>query len=899
MPADSIVIPEATHLAAEMDEIQRCPRIEAVQRVKALRAHELERIAQQRSSFDSGEVGAGIVGLITGMTDAVVKTLARRAFQREGAGPNCFDHVSVLALGGYGRGEMNPYSDVDVLVLSGDSKIPAWASAGNAEFQALLWDVGFQVGASMRSVSELERILKDDYVTATAVIEQRLLLGDQKLAGQVENLLERFRAKRARDFLLFKLDELTKRRSQTGASVFVMESNLKSNPGCLRDVQLLRNVAFIVCGARDLRVLEQLDVITSADLDKIASTNDHLLEMRSLLHFHHKSKKDVFELADQLRIAEQFGYQDLSQLRAVERLMKEHYARVLHVHQMMELCVSRLRARGYLGRKPILVLSRRVLDKDFTSVEGRVYLSHDDFWRHPDATARLMRMCRTAQQRGMRISLELQRAIRNHLALVDDVARADYASGRVFLSILGDIGRVKPILSDMHNAGLLGAFLPEFGNLTCHMQFSSYHQYTVDEHTLIAVGHLDDVANGELSGLPGMVELLKSVKRPDLLTLGLLLHDMGKYMGRGHVPRGAIMVGPVAKRMGFDEAEEELLYFLVERHVILSDASRMRDFHEPGFLKTFCEKFSNRTQLDMLYCLTFCDAKAVGEGILTGWQEALLTEIYAAVAEKLSPTSTPGVSHHERLRQALTRLGLSQDDAQRHLDDLPDNYVYHVSENDIKSHVEVLEQCRKEGVGLVRDLKADEVAVVTASVPDRHALFADITATLTGHGFNILDVRTWITRAGQVLYQFRLEHLFPDKLSEDRTWKRLRDDMLAVSKNTLSAVELMNRRGQAIGVSAPADSQFKDPAVKFEQLTSSDHTIIDIHAKDEPGLLSKLCRTISRSGCDIGYACINTMGDVAVDVFYVTRKGAKLSDEDANALKQDLINSLQLTVASP
>lgn len=900
MPTESICtptqVPEAGHLSAELQALVELPRSEVVARVKALRAREMAAIARVTEERLTEASGRELTRRLSSVTDAVVKALAARAFLRPGVTMSEYGRVvGLFAVGGYGRGEVSPYSDLDLLVLVGDSRPSEWVKSGNAELQTLLWDVGFQVGSSMRSLSELESIIKEDFVTATAVIEGRQIAGDPAHGEQLQKTLEVWRRKRLKDYLRYKIDELMKRRTQAGASVFLMEPNLKSNPGCLRDVQLLSNIAFMVFGRRDLQALAAMEVITAQDLHDVAIANDHLLLVRSLNHFHHGRKHDIFQLPDQLRVAKQLGYQDLSTLRDVEHLMKRQYALLMGVHQSVELTLSRLHALGHLGRKPILILSRRTLDEDFVAVEGRVYLGRkDNFWRQGEAGARLLRMCRMAQSRDFRISLELQRDIRAHLEVVTDAVRHDPALGRIFLELLGDVGRVRPILSDMHACGLLGAYLPEFGNLTCHMQFDSYHQYTVDEHTLIAVGNLDLVSREQLPGLPGMRRIWSTLKRKDLLNLGLLLHDVGKYMGRGHVARGAMMVGPVAKRLGLSEQEEELVYFLVERHVSLSDASRMRDFHEPSFLAAFAEKIGGAERLDYLYCLTYADAKAVGEGILTGWQEALLEEIREAVLGELRRRQgDQPPSHHQGLRQALTASGRTAEQAEAWIADLPHNYLYQVQPAEAAKHLVVFEEARRDGIGLAWEMK-DAYAFVIAAIPDRHALFADVTATLTGNLFDIFDSRTWVTTSGVVLYNFRLGSPIPARLSEANTWKRLRADLLAVAKGTLDPKVLLEKRRTTIGLTKVADSRFDDPAVKVDGKTSDHHTIVDVHAKDEPGLLSRLCRAISEQHCEIAYACINTMGDVAVDVFYVMRKGAKLSDEEAELLRQQIIVAIGL-----
>lgn len=892
--ASTVFIPETTALLRELAALRGVPRAEAITAIKAIRVRDHEAISKQQVEHLSETAGLDTALALAGLADAIIRELADRAFSKAGAPPGWHEQVGIFATGGYGRGELNPCSDIDLLVLAKDGKQVPWLAAGNAELQASMWDVKFTVGASMRGLSELARIIDDDFVTATAVMEHRPLLAGMALRDGLREVMATFRKRRGVAFLKFKLDELAKRREQAGVSLFQMEPNLKNNPGCLRDVQLLRNMAFIVSGSRNLLNLSELEVITRKDLIDVASANDHLLRIRSLLHFHHKRKQDVFQLPDQLRIAKLLGYEAVSQLRAVEHFMKSHYAQVLHVHQTVELAVSRLKATGHLGRWTLLIKTRKAIDKDFSAIQGQVYVANPEFWSLPDVPERLMRMCRSAQQKGLRLSLELQRVIRTHLTLITDAVRSDKAIGRLFLEIIGDLGRTRLILEDMHNSGLLGAYLPEFGNLTCHMQFDSYHQFTVDQHTLFAMGNLDAVVNGQLPGLHGMPAILSAVKRKDLLGLGLLLHDMGKYMGRGHVARGGLMVAQVAARMGLDPQEEELVFWLVEKHVSLSDASRMRDFHEASFLASFCEKMGNREQLDMLYCLTYADARAVGEGVLTGWQEAILKDLHQTISERLEKSGgTASISRYDRLVRELMQSGVNEAKAQDFIQDLPHSYLHQVPPGDVQRHHSVLLRARADGVGIDHELKEKHLHLA-AALPDRHALFADVTATLSGHGFDIIAARTWITGSGMVVYSFRLSTIYPGRLEDPAAWDRLRKDLLAVSQGKLVAETLLERRRNARVGPKPADSVFDDPAIKVEQRTSETHTIVDVHVKDDVGLLSRVCRAISDFHCEIGFASINTMGDVAVDVFYVQRYGAKLTDEDAEALRGHLIQALNL-----
>ncbi len=882
--------PEAAAAAAAIRATASLPRAEAIIAIRAARTKAVAAVVERMMADVAQADGVGVCHQLTAITDAIVIALVERAFARAPA--NWRDQVGVLAVGGYGRAEMNPCSDVDLVVLCCEGREPAWLSTAWPELQAALWDVKFTVGAAKRSLGELARILGDDVVTATALLEQRPLIAGPGPAAAVEEMLAKFRRSHARSFLRDKIEELQKRRDQVGVSLFRMEPNLKSNPGCLRDVQLLRNIAHVVLGSRELGVLAGLESVPAGDLAEVERTNGYLLALRTALHGLHGRKQDTFSLADQVKLAKASGCTDLSSLRAVEHFMKAHYGRVLHVHQTLELVISRLRALGHLGRRLILIKTKRKLDQDFVVIEGQVYLAAKEFWERPGLCGRLLRMCRLAQGREARLSLDLQRLIKAHLGLITEEELRDPALGRVFLEIIGDCGRIYPILADMHNAGLLGAYLPEFGNLTCHMQFDSWHQYTVDQHTLLAMSYLDQVARGELEGLPRMRAIFPAIARKDLLSLGLLLHDMGKYMGRGHVARGAIMVAEVAARLGLSQDEEDQFYFLVERHVSLSDASRMRNFHEPSFLRGFTEKMVDQPSLDALYCLTFCDARAVGDGVLTGWQEAILGELHEAVSEQFSPDAGRHLNRHQRLVEELAKSGVGRAEAEAMLAEFPGTYLHQVRPGEIVRHRSVLERAKREGVAISHEITEAGI-LVAAAVPDRHGLFADVSATLSGHGFDIIDARTWVSNHGMVIYSYRLSSIYPTRVREEQPWARLRADLLAVSKRELDATVLLEKRRHAL-VAKPADSGFDDPAIKVEQRTSDHHTIVDVHIKDEVGLLSRLCRSISEYGCEISYACINTMGDIAVDVFYVDRSGTKLDDADAEGLRQHLIASMRL-----
>ena len=404
-----------------------------------------------------------------------------------------------------------------------------------------------------------------------------------------------------------------------------MEPNLKNQPRHLRDIQLLCNIILMCTGSRNIHELTGFGSMTFPDVTQILQTTDMLLKLRHLQHFYHGKRKDDWSLRDQVRIAEELGYVTSGRLAGVEIMMKEHYKGVRHVNFVVDEVWDELRRTKKMGKRWTVSLQRRKINQWFRTSGERVVVRDEEVWQQEGLCRRLMGLFLEIQQRGLFIGMDIKRAIREEVVLFTEEEICDPEAAADFLKILGNTGNLYPVLKQMHDCGFLGAYMPEWANITDLMQFNSYHQYTVDEHTLFMVRNLDDVVNGVQNGIPPMRSLLdKHLPRKDLLALSFLLHDVGKHMGRGHVKRGAMMVSRVAQRMHLPAQDESLVYFLVDRHVVLSDASRMRDISDPVLVKQLAEDMRNRQRLDYLHCLTWCDAKAVGEGVLTGWPGSLI-----------------------------------------------------------------------------------------------------------------------------------------------------------------------------------------------------------------------------------------------------------------------------------
>ncbi|MFW5829492.1 MAG: [protein-PII] uridylyltransferase [Planctomycetota bacterium] len=874
-------IPQSEHLLRDGS------RQDLVTAVKEARRLEWEATHDWVMEQINEVTGLDISIRLTRATDDLVVLLFRRALIKVDAPPDAHAHIGLFATGGYGRGELNPSSDLDVLVCAPRMRMPDWVRACYQEFTTLLWDTGFKVGGALRGLDELEHIIKTDFVTATAVIEQRCLFGHQDLQQGMRDLLDRFRSKRSKPFLQYKVEELQERQGKAGASLFRMEPDLKTNPGCLRDLQLLQNISWMLCGERLLRGLVIIDGMERSDIEQLYRANDFLLKLRSLQHFHHGRLADQWTLRDQLRIAGQLGYSEANHLRAVELMMRDYYLLLRQVVQLMDLTISHLTNHGHLGRRRLLIKTRRRVSPGFVAVAGKVYCTDQDLWERSDCCLSLMRMCRATQRAGFRLSYVLKRSMREQMYRIDDQARCDPETAALFMTILSDTGSLAEILQDMHESEFLGTYLPEFGKTTCLMQFDAYHHYTVDQHTLFAMGNLARLWQGNLDGLPDMRQVLRETVRRDLLALALLMHDVGKFQGRGHSQRGAVMITGVAARLGLDQHDTDCLYRLVLHHVLLSNASRSRDISDPELLTELAEHIGSRFNLDMLYCLTYCDTLAVAEGLLTGWQAELLAQLYQQLRDEFRRRpDEDGPAPQERFRRRLLAAGLHEGQVRVFLDAVPDTYVYQADPNDALRHIALFE----EDAELPRLHYSSTAGSVLLDVlmPDGVGVFAALCAVLTGRGCDIEDARIWSLRSGSTLTRLRLEAAAYAAVEDATYWARTREHVIRCLEDPQHGDQLLQqRRSNAMEVS-PADSGFNDPSVRVDQQTSSSATILDVQEKDDVGLLSGLCRIIAENGCSIEYASIATMGDVALDVFYVTREGNKLSDAEAADLQQDI-----------
>ena len=809
----------------------------------------------------------------------------------------------VVALGGYGRGELHPSSDIDLMLVY-DGELSPFAQRLAQELLYSMWDLGLQVGHSVRSLDDCVAMARTDFPSRTSMQETRLIAGDRRLFAKIRRVLrDNVYRHDFEQFLVTTLGERDQRYRKYGASPYIGEPNVKESAGGLRDVHTAMWLGAAKFGARTLRELADKGLITSREQALTDAALTFLWRVRNALHLLAGHKNDVLTRDLQPRIARDLGYEDEAGGRlGVERFMRDYYlhARVIHriSRRLIARCQESLSRRGSAERRE----RQQALADGLVFFDGQLHLAD----RNPGLLrrdhTRIMRVFGHLHRLGCELSLDLERAVEDSLDLVDDGFRRSPVVRDLFLDICRSWGRVALTLSEMHELGLLGAYLPEFGALTCLVQYDVYHRFSADQHSLLAVEHLEAVAPGQSAESEGVAQVFHEVDKPELLMLGMLLHDIGKAKGHGHVAKGIPLIRELTTRLGLPADDASAVEFLVAHHLTLSHIAQRRDIDDPKTVSSLAEICGDPQRLRMLYLLTYADMRAVGPGVLTGWQAQILHELYARTLKQLTaPGASPAAARTNRT-QLAERLHAAVKDAvdaqsvKAHVAMVSDRYLAGTSVQRMAEHLRLLR--RLESAPLATelfhhpDIGSSDVVVVTRDVS---GLFSLIAGTLAAHGINITSAQIHTRADGMAIDTFQVNDPTGEAITSAAHWRRTMEALASVIAGTASVDELLEKRRRGgrppTGVQGP-------PKITVDNRASDTYTVIDVKCPDRVGLLYLITRTLSRLGLDIGSARIATEIDQAYDTFYVVdTHGVRLEHPDAmdrvrEGLEQALVQPL-------
>ncbi|MFQ5903282.1 MAG: [protein-PII] uridylyltransferase, partial [Candidatus Binatia bacterium] len=804
------------------------------------------RVYLQRSRsllLERHRAGAGgyeIVSAYTTMVDHLIRHLFEVASQDyirryPSLNPRC----ALIAQGGYGRGELNPHSDIDLLFLY-TWKVTPYVESVAEKLLYTLWDAGLQVGHATRSIAGSMRLASRDMKVKTSLLDARYLCGDGALYRDFEKAVEDHLLRKNEDrFIRRNLEENRLRHESYGGSVYLLEPDIKEGEGGLRDIHTALWIAKVKHKIKDLDALVHRGVINPRDLSQLKAAQDFLWHVRNELHFSSGKHQDQLTFEEQERVAMVLGFKDDGALKGAEAFMRSYYIQASQVKRLTSLIIHRVTGTSGASDGKGQISGREIRQGVHIS-RGNLWISNPEFLTSQPGN--LIDIFADVQKYKAEISQETQELIREHLGLIDEKFRRSAAANLPFFKILKWKERVYEALSEMHRCGVLGAFIPEFGRLLCMVLHDLYHIYTVDQHSLRLIMELERLKAGDFREvLPLLTQLAREVEKIEILYLGLLFHDIGKGHGGGHSEIGSGIVRKIARRMRLNVDDTAQLEFLVRHHLLLAHTAFRRDIEDEKLVIYFAKSVGNVSNLKMLYLLTYADTRAVGPQVWNNWKASLLEELYLktlGVLEGLEKGEFRREDRRSKIRriQARLRRRLSrkygQEKLHHFLDSMPERYFLTTPEDEIPSHFELMEQFRDQiYLSTVRHLPEREYSEIAICAEDRPGLFARITGVFAALGLDILSARITTRKDGLILDVFRISHSGrPEVVMEPGKWDRVRTTLEGVLSGSIDVARLVEESGRSslFRKRAPKVSS----VIQIDNEASDDFTIIEVYTQD-------------------------------------------------------------------
>jgi [protein-PII] uridylyltransferase len=859
----------------------------------------------------SGAGGLEIVRDRAALLDVVLRHLFEGALEGSAYADRA-PPVALLAIGGYGRGELSPYSDVDILFLHDSARISAEATEVIEQVLYMLWDVGFKVGHSTRSIDEAIKLANSDVLTKTSLLESRFLAGDHRGHSKFRReFFERCVRGQVDSYLKWRLENQDERHRKYGGSVFMQEPNVKNACGGLRDYHNMQWICYFRDGVMSTSKLVERKYISESDRRAIDRAYDFLQRVRTELHYLSKRPSDLLTLFYQGQIANSFHYPQKNVLRRSESFMRDYYQHARTIY----LTAKRV-TEGFLlpnisqrEQKPVFgFLAKRKLKTEqfdgFYSHGGLIYFEDREVF-HEDPF-RLIRVFLYAQQRELELSSELQQLIRRRTRLVNRTFQYARAARETFQAILSKKGQVGHILRMMHEVDFLGKYLPEFGELTCLVQHEFFHRYTADEHTLVCIEKLDSLIDTEDPKLAPYKSLFLKLEDPYVLYLALLLHDTGKASGaRHHAEASALHAQKVAARLQLSPERRRKLILLVDHHMTLSEIAQRRNLEDSATIADFAEVVRNPENLDGLMLLTLADGQGTGGQNWSDWKETLVWHLYHATSSYLHDEREFFAERQiarEDLQQAVAKK-MAKDSAEEievHFNSMPDRYFQSHHVNEIVGHIRLF----RSFVELrVRNPKmALSAAVKWHSKPDqghsefwictwdRAALMAKIAGSFATASINILSADVYTRVDNLMLAIFRVCDTSFRPVSDERDLQQVESVLQeSLEKIDYDFTPLLEKARKRTAFHLPIGMDLPTKLVISNEIHAG-YTVIDLQTADRLGLLYDVLVCLSGAKVNIASSRIATEKGAAFDSFYVTDlEGRKITDE---ATLRRLQNSL-------
>jgi len=819
-----------------------------------------------------------------------------RAFQHFVPG----NHCSLLAVGGYGRGELHPASDIDLLILLPEQHTEAITDQVS-RLITFLWDIGLDVGHAVRTVAETISAAREDITIATNILESRWLHGDRSLVEQMQAGTDREQIWSSREFFMAKRREQNLRHGRFHDTAYNLEPNIKEGPGGLRDIQVIDWVAKRHFGTYNLHDLVHHDFLTEDEYKSLAEGQDFLWRVRFGLHVITGRREDRLLFDHQRTLARQFGFEDDDARLGVEHFMKRYYRTIMELARLNEMLLQ-------LFEEEILLRDEaeniQPLNKRFQLHNGYIEATYDAIFQHyPFALLEIfLVIAQHPEIKGVRASTI--RALRSHRHLINYSFRADLRCRSLFIELLRQPQGVTHELRRMNRYGILAAYLPVFGNISGQMQYDLFHHYTVDEHTLFVLRNLRRLTVERFyDEFPMCSAIMRTIAKQELLLLAALFHDIAKGRGGDHSDLGAGDAEEFCQNHGLSEYDTKLVSWLVRNHLLMSVTAQRKDISDADVVNEFASIVGNQSRLDYLYLLTVADIRATNPELWNSWKDALLKELYYAASHVLRrgigklPDQREWVestrdSALQLLRRDCPRLEQNLIFALWHT--FPDDYFLRYSAERVAWHAQVILENPDQQLPLIRHAPVPEIHTGATEIfiyaHNRRNLFANATAIIDTMGLTIVDARIITTEDDCTLDSFILFEQTGDPIAGS---SRVQEIIAGLSQS-LYLDEAPHRAFQRY---VPRRLKHFDIPVQiaFFEDPKQRHTVLEVIAADRPGLLAILSKVFLQCGVGLRNAKISTIGERAEDIFFiVSGDNSPVTDTSIRTcLQQNILDKLR------
>lgn len=793
--------------------------------------------------------------------------------------------LSVIAIGGYGRGELNIQSDIDILFLY-DKKADFFVDYMTGNMLPFLWDIGLDIGHSRRSINECLSISKQDIESMTALMESRQIAGNSEIYSKFRFALKKhLQQKGTHRFIFQNIHKRENMDSDNIKSIFIAEPNIKENPGGLRDIHSALWATCAIFETGSLKELKSKNIIDSHEYDLLTTAIDFIFKIRNGLHIITGKKSDILTHELQNKLAGILSYNSSKERSGVEVLMKDYYAAAYDIYMFSNILIHR--CLGYRKkRKNIFKLFRlKEIGKGFVQYKDEISLKNFNetvFVEDPDL---LFDVFLYAQRLNLKLSENLKRIIRKNIPLIKDFFWENHEL-KIFIFTLLKTNNFSKILRAMNEVDALGLFLPEFGKCKFLIHNDFFHMYTVDEHCLQTLEMLEIINVGDKKELAEISSVYRVIDKPEILKLSLLLHDTGKAEGNDHIQTGLIYVENVIKRLNLGEGDSEILKFLVKNHLLMNHIAQRRDLADKRIIEDFAKTVGNVELLKMLYMHTCADIMAVSPSMWTEWKGALLWELYHKTYDFLMIDDSVGIADKviaaNCRKEILSQLQDKEDNEfiTYYLDNMPTKYFVSLNPEKIAKHLILAKQLNHKTVvmDLARNDKFDywELLVCTKS---KVGTLSKITGILSVRSQNILSAQLYSGKDGLAIDTLQITQSGAIAVGDSELFKRIKNDLEDVlsDKKDISDIVKSSRMYKR-------DNLRRDilipTTVIVENDISENYTVFEIVFQDRMGSLYLLTKTFSDFEINIVNSKISTQGKRGFNVFYVTDlHGKKLSDE--------------------